>query len=200
MAFEKDWRQKRVIHRTPGGKMTRVKISSLPAKEQHKYNPNRYKRLGGDMAMSPSQYDELQKRNINPKHIFDLYVGVNSRDDLDLSNLESGDEFLVYATNDASSVEGLFGDSEVATVKTVPVDAIKGVGQFGEDGEDSLESIEFKELEGADEEKFGEVKFGDSNVYKVDLGEFKDVIEVSFPEDDTEDSIEEGFYNFYYRR
>jgi len=210
MAFEKNWRQKRVIHRTPGGKMTRVKISSLPAEEQQKYNPNRYKRLGGDMSLTPSQYEELQKMNINPKHIFDMYTGVDEQDELDFEGMEEDEIPSVIMTNDASIVKDLFGDKEIVTVKNVPINAITEIAEYT--GDEDLDSLEFSKFGDADDEEdeddednedteFEEIKFGDSNVYKVDLGPYKDIIEVVFPEDKySEIGIDEGFYNFYYRR
>ena len=202
MAFEKNWRQKRVIHRTPGGKMTRVKISSLPAEEQQKYNPNRYKRLGGDMTLTPSQYDMLQKMDIDPKHLFDMYTGVEDQTELDFSDYDEDDDIPeVIMTNDPSIVKDLFGDKEIVTVRNVPINAITGAAEY-EDGDD-VDSLDYSELEGDDDDQqFEEVKFGDTNVYKIDIGPYKDLIEVIYPEDKFSEvkDIDEGFYNFYYRR
>ena len=76
MAFEKDWRQKKVMHRTPGGKLTKVKISSLPAEEQQKYNPNRYKGSGADTKMSKDDFEDQQVIDLDNVKTSSFYIAV----------------------------------------------------------------------------------------------------------------------------
>lgn len=202
MAFEKKWRDRVIVHKTPGGKMTRVKISSLPADEQQKYNPNRYKR-GADTKMGPDQYKDLQKREVEAGHIFDFYVQMEDVSELD--DIEDGT--LVLATTDSGKVLDLFDDDkQIIKLKTVPMDAVKKVVGPLKDGEpldlensDSIPFEDIDELEG--KERYEKIKFNDEGMYQIDIAPYLDYIEVVLDEPDSEDEeqdVNEGFYNYYY--
>lgn len=202
MAFEKNWRERRIVHRTPGGKMTRVKISSLPADEQQKYNPNRYKRLGADKEMSPDDYAELQKREVDAGHIFDFYIQMSDKSELD--DIEEGT--LILATTDGGKVEDLFDDDkQIIKLKNVPMDAVKKVVIKPEDEDinyEDLSNVEFEdvgELEGT--ERYEKIKFNDGDLYQLDVAPFIEFIEVKVDDPDTvenelEENIIEGFRKF----
>ena len=202
MPFEKDWRSRRVVHKTPGGKMTRVKISSLPASEQQKYNPSRFDKMSG-MAMTDKEAKELQDVDLDGVRTFDFYIGLKDIDDLD--TIEEGQPTL--ATNDSSVVIDLFDDDlKVVSLKNVPVDAVKKkLVPKEKDGEPDYSDIEFVSFgkDGKDvdaEHKFEELKFGDSNIFLLDLAPHMDAIEVSVDDDDeTDEKTNEGFYNFFYK-
>lgn len=206
MAFEKNWRERRIVHRTPGGKLTRVKISSLPADEQQKYNPNRYKRLGADKEMSPDDFDDLQKRDIEAGHIFDFYIQL--KDSSELDDIEEGT--LVLATSDSNKVMELFDDDmKIIKLKNVPMDAVKKVILPPE----NETSLDFKTMDGIDfddidelegKERYEKIKFNDDEVYLLDIAPYMDYMEVVIDEPTEKDSeseieMEEGFFNFYYR-
>ena len=204
MAFEKKWRERRIVHRTPGGKLTRVKISSLPADEQQKYNPNRYKRLGVDTKMSEEDYAELQKREVDAGHIFDFYIQVDDPSELD--DIEDG--ALLLATTDGTKVDELFDnkDMTIMKIKNVPMDAVKKVISPSENGEEpdleSLENVKFEDLgdlEGT--ERYEKIKFSDEPVYQIDIASYLEYVDVSIdePMDDDDVNIKESFYNYYYK-
>lgn len=203
--FAKNWRERKIVHRTPGGKLTRVKISSLPAEEQQKYNPNRFKR-GADTMMSADDFQEIQTKETKAGHIFDFYIKVKNEDDLD--SLEEGD--LLLATTDGKIVQDLFrsedDDNIIMKLKNVSMDAVKKIASSNDDGEpisyDNLEAVHFEDLgddiEGV--EKYEKIKFNNEKLYQIDIANYLPYIEtiVDMPDDDTDD-ITEGFYNYYYR-
>lgn len=206
MAFEKNWRERRIVHRTPGGKLTRVKISSLPADEQQKYNPNRYKRTGADKEMGPDDFDALQKREIEAGHIFDFYIQL--KDPSELDDIEEGT--LVLATSDSKKVMELFDDDmKIIKLKNVPMDAVKKVILPPENEADldfkNLEGIEFEDIDNLEgRERYEKIKFNEEQVYLVDVAPYMDYMEVVIDEptekeSDSDVELEEGFYNFYYR-
>jgi len=201
MAFEKNWRERRIVHRTPGGKMTRVKISSLPADEQQKYNPNRYKR-GADKQMSPEDYARLQRMDVDAGYIFDFYIQLS--DIAELDDIEDG--ALLLATTDSKMVYELFDDDmKIIKLKNVPMDAVKKVVISPEDGEpldlENSDSIPFEdvgELEG--QEKYEKIKFNDDVLYQLDIApylKFLDIV-IDEPESNDGDGLSEGFLNYYY--
>ena len=202
MAFEKKWRERKIVHRTPGGKMTRVKISSLPADEQQKYNPNRYKR-GADTKMSADEYADLQKKDVDAGHIFDFYIQLG--DIAELDDVEEGS--LLLATTDSNKVRDLFDkDMKVVKLKTVPMDAVKKVVVSSEDGEpldleksDNIEFEDIDELEGM--ERYEKIKFNDEGLYQIDIAPYLEYIDVVLDEPESENDdkdITEGFFNYYY--
>lgn len=202
MAFEKKWRERKIVHRTPGGKMTRVKISSLPADEQQKYNPNRYKR-GADTKMGPDDYADLQKKDVDAGHIFDFYVQLGSIAELD--DIEEG--ALLLATTDSKKVDDFFDDDmSVVKLNNVPMDAVKKVVIPSEDGEpldlensDSIPFEEVGELEG--QERYEKIKFNDEQLYQLDIVPYLEYVDVVLDEPDSEDEeedVNENFYNYYY--
>ena len=200
MAFEKNWRERKIIHRTPGGKMTRVKIGSLPAPEQQKYNPNRYKK-DGPATSGGDGYNALLKRDVDVGHIFDFYVQVDSVSDLD----ELKEDELILATSDSYKVEEMFDtDKKVLKLKSVPMDAVSKVLVVPEDGEidyDDIDTLEFEdisELEG--DEKYEKIKFNTEEMYQLDISDFLKYIEIVVDRD-TDHEINEqtkSFYNYYY--
>ena len=204
MAFEKNWRERKIVHRTPGGKMTRVKISSLPADEQQKYNPNRYKR-GADTKMSPEDYAKLQKQDVDAGHIFDFYIQLS--DVAELDDVEEGT--LLLATSDSRKVHELFDDDmKVVKLKNVPMDAVKKVVISPEDGEpldlENSDSIPFEnvgELEG--QEKYEKIKFNDDELYQLDIAPYLEYLDIVVDEpessDKADDGLSEGFLNYYYK-
>ena len=201
--FAKNWRERRIVHRTPGGKLTRVKISSLPAEEQQKYNPNRFKR-GADTMMGPDDFEAIQKKEVEAGHIFDFYIKVKDEDALD--GLEDGD--LLFATTDGKKIQDMFEDEYniIMKLKNVSMDAVKKIAVSTKDGEpidySNLENVEFEDvdedLEGT--EKYEKIKFNNEQLYQIDIANYLPYIEklVDMPEDDTDDIVE-GFYNYYYR-
>ena len=201
--FAKNWRERRIVHRTPGGKLTRVKISSLPAEEQQKYNPNRFKR-GADTMMSADNFEELQKREVKAGHIFDFYVQVDNEDSLE--DLEEGD--LILATTDGKIVPELFHDDDKIIMKldNVSMDAVKKIALPPENGGpidyENISDMEFEDvdddLEGT--ERYEKIRFNDIPLYQIDIANYLPYIErsVDSPEDKNDD-IDEGFYNYYYR-
>ena len=203
MAFEKNWRDRKIVHRTPGGKMTRVKISSLPADEQQKYNPNRYKR-GADTKMSPEDYAELQKKEVDAGHIFDFYIQLG--DVAELDDIEEGT--LVLATTDSSKVRDLFDDDmKVIKLKKVPMDAVKKAVIPSEDGEpldlENSDSIPFEELGDLEgRERYEKIKFNDEQLYQLDIAPYMEFIEIIVDEpesneDEGDEGLTEGFFNYY---
>jgi len=202
MAFEKKWRERKIVHRTPGGKMTRVKISSLPADEQQKYNPNRYKR-GADTKMSADDYADLQKKDVDAGHIFDFYIQLG--DIAELDDVEEGS--LLLATTDSKKVQELFDkDMKIVKLKTVPMDAVKKVVVPSEDGapldlekSDNIEFEDIDELEGR--ERYEKIKFNDEGLYQIDIAPYLEYIDVVLDEPESEnddEDITEGFFNYYY--
>jgi len=204
MAFEKNWRERRIVHRTPGGKLTRVKISSLPADEQQKYNPNRYKR-GADKKMSPDDYWNLQRREVDAGHIFDFYIQL--KDLAELEGIEEGT--LILATTDSRKVHELFDDDmKVIKLKNVPMDAVKKVSIPQENGEildlESMDNISFEnidELAGTD--RYEKIKFNEDELYQLDIAPFLEFIEIVVDEPELEESsdnegLTEGFFNYYF--
>ena len=202
MAFEKKWRERKIVHRTPGGKMTRVKIGSLPADEQQKYNPNRYKR-GADTQMGADDYADLQKRDVDAGHIFDFYIQLG--DIAELDDVEEG--ALLLATTDSKKVHELFdNDKKVVKLKNVPMDAVKKVVISSDDGQpldlENSDDIPFEdvgELEGV--EKYEKIKFNDDELYQLDIAPYIEYIDVVLDEPNSEDEdegVNEGFYNYYY--
>ncbi len=202
MAFEKNWRERKIVHRTPGGKMTRVKIGSLPADEQQKYNPNRYKR-GADKLMGKDDYEDLQKREVDAGHIFDFYVQVKDVSELD--DIEDGT--LLLTTTNSKVVNDLFDDDmSIVKLKNVPMDAVKKVVIPKENGEpidlaksDDLSFEDIDELEG--KERYEKIKFNDDQLYQIDIAPYLEYVEVVLDEPDEEDDsqdVNEGFYNYYY--
>ena len=139
MAFEKNWRERKIIHRTPGGKMTRVKISSLPAEEQQKYNPNRFKRLGGNTMMSQDDYMEIQRHDFEAGYIFDFYVQYHGVDEL--KEIPEGTQ--IVAVIDGTKVNDIFHDEDqdIIRVKKVPMDAVKSVIVVPEDGDINYDDV-----------------------------------------------------------
>jgi len=202
MAFEKNWRERRIVHRTPGGKLTRVKISSLPADEQQKYNPNRYKR-GADTKMGPDDYWQLQKREVDAGHIFDFYIQLEDVSELD--TIEDG--ALTLATTDSTIVRDLFDDDmKVIKLKNVPMDAVKKVVQSSEDDEpidlENIDTIQFEDLgdlEGM--ERYEKIKFNNTALYQLDIAPYIEFIDIVVDEPESEDEdkgLTESFFNYYY--
>lgn len=211
MAFEKDWRQKRVMHRTPGGKLTKVKISSLPAEEQQKYNPNRYKRSRADLKMTKDEYKELTNLELQEIKTFPFYIEMKSIDDVD----DWEDDTLILATKDSSDVLKLFDDDlGVVKLSTVPIDAVKTrmIPKYDDKGELVFDNIQFEEFpeDMSEDEKFEEIKFGESTIFQLNLKPYLDVLGISMePSKDEEHkerhnkkdigSIKEGFYKHYFK-
>jgi hypothetical protein len=201
MAFGEDWRQRRIVHRTPGGKLTRVKISSLPAEEQQKYNPNRYKRLGADTMMSPDDFEQIQKKEYESGQIFDFYVQVT--DEESLENIEEGK--LLLATTNGILVPKIFTNDEKQIIKlnNVPMDAVKKViltDDMGDVDYDNIDNAEFEDidkLEGND--RYEKIKFNEGEIYKIDIAPYIEYVDkyVDNPNIDDEE-INEGFYSYYY--
>ena len=204
MAFEKNWRERRIVHRTPGGKLTRVKIGSLPAKEQQKYNPNRFKR---DSDMTPNDFKSLQKRDVDAGYIFDFYIQVENVSDLD--EIKEGD--LILATSDSYKVKELFDDDQkILKLKTVPMEAVKKVIVEPESGDpinyDDIESLEFEDISDLEgEEKYEKIKFNSEQIYQLDLYNYLKYIDIVVDSVDDDDSeldesyyTSKGFYKYYY--
>lgn len=205
MAFEKNWRDRYIIHRTPGGKLSRVKISSLPAKEQQKYNPNRFKRDKD----SNTDYEGIQRRDVETGHIFDFYIQVDDPDEY-IDDMDDDDTFV--ATTDSSIVSDYFDDDKtIIKLKGVPMEAVKEVAVSDDDDDIDFEDIDFDNLEFKniddleDEERYEKIKFNSLPIYKIAIKPYLDFIEVVIdtPESEDDDLEElkegyEGFYNFYY--
>ena len=191
--FTKNWRERRVMHRTPGGKLTRVKIGSLPADEQQKYNPNRFKRK---RDLMDGDFETIQQNQVDYGYIFDFYIQV--KDESELDNLE--EDTLLLATTDGVIVPKVFSDSDmiIMKLKNVPMDAVKMVAIGDEDNIDyaSLDNIEFEDIDDLEgSERYEKIKFNETKIYQIDVFHYIDHIEK------TVDMVQEnysGFYDYYY--
>ena len=197
--FTKNWRERKIIHRTPGGKLTRVKISSLPADEQQKYNPNRFKKSDD---VDP---EVLKRAEEDAGQVFNFYVQVKDEDQL--NNIEDGS--LLLATTDGKIVSSLFNDEDkiIMKLKNVPMDAVKTVAITPEDGSDinysSRDNIEFEnidELEGT--ERYEKIKFNDEQIFQIDIATYLPYIDTKadMPGSADDADMNEGFYNFYHNK
>jgi hypothetical protein len=177
-----DWRDRIVTHRTPKtGKLTRVKIRSLPAEEQKRYAPKRIK-------------DKIDVKTPNVKHItelksFDCYVAV---DDVEkLNELQAGE--LILATTETKYVMEYF-DKEVNIVKlsNVPFKAVKSYIVTDIESFDFSEDFEVENIkDDEDESKILEiVNFSDYKIFLLDISPYMDVITIDV---DTPDSNEDDF-------
>ncbi len=180
MALGEKWRDRIVWHRTPGGKLTRKKISSLTSDEQQKYNPNRYKRSGANTNMTPDQYKDLQQKEIKSGQIFNFYVQIE-----DEKLTRFGDNDNILATTDGKLVPGLFpyeDGKKIVKLKKVPMDAIKEIIKAPEGGE-----LDYGDLSGAeiqnidsleDKERYEAIKFNDADIALLDISPYIDSIEI----------------------
>jgi len=205
--FAKNWRERKIVHRTPGGKLTRVKISSLPADEQQKYNPNRFKR-GADTMMNQDDFADLQRKEFKAGHIFDFYIKLKNEEAID--DIEEGD--LLLATTDGKIVQELFrskdSDNIIMKLKNVSMNAVKKIALYPEDGEgvdyENIDNIDYETIDDSEEsddtERYEKIKFNDVKLYQIDVAEYLPYIEkiVDMPNDSSDD-ITEGFYNFYFK-
>jgi len=192
-AGSRDWRQKIVTHRTPTGRISRVKVASLPSHEQKKYNPNRFKRTGADTKMTKRKFDNL--KNIDKKvRTMDVYIASKDLSDSeDVQNKLEKDR-LVLATTDSKDVMNLFDDDyDVVKVMNLPVKAIKKYMEKSVEDADSIDDYEFKDVGTDDEEKLYELsKFKDSTLFLLDIFPYLKDIEISLDRaEDEEDDFEE---------
>jgi hypothetical protein len=197
--FKKDWRERKIIHRTPGGKLTRVKISSLPADEQQKYNPNRFDKSDD---LDPNA---LKRAEEEAGQVFNFYVQVKDEDEL--NDITEGS--LLLATTDGKIVSSLFDNKDkiIMKLKNVPMDAVKTVALTPEDGNginyssrDNLEFENIDELE--DNERYEKIKFNEEPIYQIDIASYLPYIDtkVDMPGSEDDADMNEGFYNFYYSK
>jgi len=200
MAFEKKWRDRRIVHRTPGGKLTRVKIGSLPADEQQKYNPNRWKKDDG--YLGNDEFRDMQLRDIDIGHIFDFYIQVDSVSELD----ELEDNELILATTDSYIVSDYFDtDKLIVKLKTVPMEAVVEVSCSDKDTPinlDNTDLMEFEDISELDEnERYEKIKFNPDKIYRIDIKPFLEYIDIVIDDPDHDDhGLEENFFGYYYRR
>ena len=192
------WRERRVSHRTPSGEINIVKIKSLSPNEQMKYKPidlihrdKRAKNLGSKIKSSKSS-DEQQfepQEQIPVKlpptvhgEVFDFYIGIESNEEV--KNIKKNQ--LFKATLDSAKAVDMEEDEQLHIIlaKNVPVDAIKEY--MDEDGK-------WKKIEEEDRDKKADfIKFDDNDFFKIDLFEFKDIIELEpQEEEEMQESIKE---------
>jgi len=198
MPFEQDWRARRVVHKTPGGKMTRVKISSLPAEEQQKFNPNRFAKMSSMGATSKEQEEMQDTGNSGPPGLFKFFIGMDDVDDID--NIKEGE--LTLATNSGNDVITLFDDDlSVVNLNKVPLEAIVS-GVYPKELKDGVDYSDiqvdsFADMD--DDKKMEKVKFGGYTMFQLDLSPYLDVIEVSTDADNMESGgdVTEGFLKYY---
>lgn len=187
------WRDKIVTHRTPTGRMTRVKVRSLPPEEQLKYNPNRFKRTKADTKMTKDEFDKLQ--DVDGKvRTMDIYIASKDLDVIDdiRNNIKEGK--LVLATTDSKNVIDLFDDDlDVVKLLRVPVTSIKKYMDGSVENVESIEDYKFKDVETDDEEELYEIsKFKDSTIFLLDLYPYLFDVEIKLDRhDDDEDDFEE---------
>lgn len=183
--FGQDWKERIVTHRTPTGRMTRVKVKSLPPEEQLKYNPNRFKRTKADTRMGKLQFDKLKKKTIKEPRIFDVYIGLSNVDNID--NVEEGN--LILATTDPLYVMNYFDDGlDIIKLRNVPVMAVKKYLESDVESIDFLDDFEFLDVGIKTEEELYElVKFSDSKIFLLDVVPYMDTIEVIKDRADVDD-------------
>lgn len=204
-ANKEDWRAKKILHKTPGGKLTQVKISSLPADEQQKYNPNRFRSSGSDTEMTPDDYmDAVELMNYYDKQgmILDVYIQVSNIDELD--TIDKGEHVL--ATSDINKVHTYFDDNKpIVKLMNVPIVAFKEILQDGYD-EYSVEEFEdynyfeFEDISTMEpQDRYDLVKFSDMQVFKIDFAEYQDDIDIIVDDDeDSEELKTESFLSYYF--
>jgi len=167
-----DWRDRIVTHRTPTGRISRVKVKSLPPEEQLKYNPNRFKRTKADTKMTKSHFDKI--KSVDGKiRTRDVYMASRDLDVIEdiRNNVRKGK--LILATTDSKNVIDLF-DDDIESVE-------------------SVEDLEFKDAGTEDEEELYELsKFTDSTIFLLDLYPYLQDIEIKLDKsDDDEDNFDE---------
>lgn len=188
--FGQDWREKIVTHRTPTGRITRVKVKSLSPEEQLKYNPNRFKRTKTDTRMTKSDFDDFKKDVIKEPRIFDVYIGLSDVKKFD--DIEEGK--LILATTDPLYVMNYFDDDlDIIKLRNVPVMAVKKYLDGDIESIDFLDDFEFLEVDTEDEEKLYElIKFSDNKIFLLDIIPYLDMIEVIEDKaDNKEDDLDE---------
>lgn len=188
-----DWRDRIVTHRTPTGRITRVKVKSLPPKEQLKYNPNRFKRTKADTKMTKGDFDKLKPVDEKVRTM-DVYMASRDLDVIEdiRNNVREGK--LIMATTDSKNVIDLFNDElDVVKMLKVPVTAIKKYLDTDIESVESVEDLEFKDAGTEDEEKLYELsKFTDATIFLLDLYPYLNDIEIKIDkQDDDEDDFEE---------
>lgn len=187
--YGENWRDKIVTHRTPTGRMTRVKVGSLPPEEQLKYNPNRFKRTKADTRMTKGEFEKSEDGTDKKKRLFDIYVGTKNLDLVD--SIKEGK--LILGTTDSGIVIDLFDDDlDVAKLTGVPVDAVKKYLDADLDDVDFLDEMEFEDATGDEEKLYELVEFSDAKIFLIDLYPYMDVIDISIDRaDDDEDDFDE---------
>lgn len=178
-AINDDWRQRKIWHITPSGQRRRVKIKSLPPREQYKWAPAsvKNKRLKKD-----SQTDVSSPRPVEEKpNIFTLYYSANRPEAFD----KFYENKLVVATDDsAKAIEIEKQGHEIAVAHGVPVEAFKKYWDYEEKKWESFPK-DMKE-----KEKYEQIKFEDGDVYLVDFYKFKDNIHFQLSNPDNGDNEE----------
>jgi hypothetical protein len=182
------WRDKIVTHRTPTGRITRVKVSSLPPEEQWKYNPNRFKKSNTKDKILPPQ---TLIKDIDDVKTISVYVGTDDVDNI--KNLESGQ--LILGTTESKYVLKYFDENiNVVKLSNVPVKSIKGYIKTDINSVDFLEDFEVVDIEkNMDEEQLFELaNFSEYKIFMLDITPYIEFIriDVDTPESD-EDDFEE---------
>jgi len=188
-----DWRQKIVTHRTPTGRISRVRVGSLTPDEQLKYNPNRFKRGKADTKMTKGDFEKL--RDLDKKiRTMDVYVASKDLDEIeDVQDIIQADK-LVLGTTDSKNVVNLFDDDyDVVKIHKLPVTAIKKYMTKNVEDAESIDDYSFTDVDTDDEEKLFEIsKFKDSTIFLLDLYSYLKDVEFSIDHaDDDEDDFEE---------
>tara|TARA_Y100000310_G_C20704363_1_gene833748 strand:+ start:37033 stop:38145 length:1113 start_codon:yes stop_codon:yes gene_type:complete len=181
--FGDTWKDRIVTHRTPTGRITKVKVKSLPPDEQLKYNPNRFKRTKADTKMTKTDFEKL-KHGDSEERVIDVYIGTK---DLDVLNTLEDDK-LVLATTESKNIIDLFDeDLDVIKISKIPVESIKKYMVNSVDNVDTIEDFEFEDVTTKDEEELYELaKFSDSTIFMLDLKPFLDDVEVKIDTADEE--------------
>ncbi|MEM4261002.1 MAG: hypothetical protein QXG00_07210 [Candidatus Woesearchaeota archaeon] len=187
-----EWRERRVWHRTPSGKMNFVKIKSLTPEEQLRYKPidlvkkdKRAAQLGEKMRGRkrdefigiPLQSPIPEEKPKVEGEMFDFYYGVK---DVDKYKEFEKDKLIVATLDSARAVE--MEDDEglhIVFARNVPLDAIKEY--MDEDGD-------WKEIDLDDKDKKAEfVKFNETDLFKIDLYSYKDIVDLELQNDEEDD-------------
>ncbi|MFW6219627.1 MAG: hypothetical protein ACOC33_02160 [bacterium] len=171
------WRDKIVLHRTPTGRLSRAKVGSLPAEEQWKYNPDRYKRTGADKKVTKKDYEKIVPIE-DIQYLLEFWMAIKDRDELG----QFEEDKLVLATDDSTIVNEVFDEDYLPVrLKSVPLDAVVKYGVIDEDG-----NIEWKEFdeELTSRQKYDFVKFEDNNIFLLDLFPYVERIDVKLDVED----------------
>lgn len=169
-----NWRDKIVTHRTPTGRISRVKVGSLPPDEQLKYNPNRIKRMKLDMKLNVDDVDQFKKVKV-----IDMYVASKGLKNIK-SVIKKHENKLILAATDSDHIFNLFDDQyDIIKLEGVPLKCIKKYIKHPIDGISNIDNINFIDVKDEnDDEVYEFIKYKDLSIVLVDLYTCIDVVNI----------------------